>query len=195
MKRLMYSVLVLGVSVAPAVAQEASFDVLCRTLPDAQVIEGVEYQPGVDVNGKSVVPADLNALDASVPDVINIPITVDLIQKFSLMNMNGIELKPDVGNIGIHKNGRVTYNGQDISKQAYTVCAKNVEIREKVLVPAEAAVSGVPDQAATAPAQAPQAAGQGRDKVLNLPIVPKIAAPPPTENEDQIIEGQYTPDE
>jgi hypothetical protein len=180
----------------PAAAQDASFDVLCLTLPDAQVVNDVEYKPGVDVNGKAVVPADINALDASVADVINIPVTVDLVQKFSLMNMQGIELKPDVSNIAIHKDGRVSYNGQDISKQAYSVCAKNVEIRETVLTPAPAkpkSASALAEQSPAAPLKAPpaalQASGQPHDKSLDLPIVPKIAVP--DKAKDEVIEGQY----
>jgi hypothetical protein len=182
----------------PAVAQDASFEVLCRTLPDAQAVSDVEYTPGVDVNGKAVVPADINALNATVPDVINIPVTVDLVQKYSLMNMQGVELKPDVSNIAIHKDGRVTYNGQDISKQTYSVCAKNVEIRETVVTPAPAEPKIAPvsgDKALAAapvksPEVAPQASGQPHDKSLDLPIVPKIAVPP-SEGKDDVIKGQY----
>ena len=137
-------------------AQEPSFEVLCRTIPEyKKSVSGVEYQAGVDVNGKSVVPADLNALDASIPDIINIPINLDMAQRFARTMPTGVELKPDVGMIGVHKDGRVTYNGQDISKQAYSVCAKDTVIIQ------------------------PTSDGnrQAAEKNLDLPIIPKLAKP------------------
>jgi hypothetical protein len=161
-----------------AQGQMPSFEVLCRALPEYQKIEGVDYQPGVDANGQPVVPADLNAVNPALPDVINIPVTVDLAKKFSLLAGGGVEMKPEVAGISVHKDGRVTYNGQNISRQAYTVCGKNMEIRETVAVPGAQATPVVQPAAQPAGrAAAPQAAGQARDKSLDLPLVPKIAAP------------------
>ena len=46
---------------APAAfAQEIVLGTLCQDDIDALIAKGVEYQPGVDVNGNAVAPADLN---------------------------------------------------------------------------------------------------------------------------------------
>lgn len=48
---------------------------LVKHVPDADVA----YQPGVDVHGKPVVPADLDSgYNIALPDEITIPLTVDL---------------------------------------------------------------------------------------------------------------------
>ncbi len=109
----------------------ASFKVLCQNLPDYQgdADAGVEYQPGVDVHGNAVAPADLNApLDAGAGRVVQIPVTVDLVQRFNLYPFFGIEMKPDVGVVSVHSDGRVEYNGQNLTRQAYTLCGRDTKI-------------------------------------------------------------------
>ena len=115
---------------APVLAEEdASLEVLCRSLPEYQQGEGVEYKPGVE----GVVPADLNPLNAAVPDVINIPITVKLAERFPALNIPAdLELQPDAGLLSIHQGGRVEYNGQDISGQAYSACGKDEAVHGHV---------------------------------------------------------------
>lgn len=164
---------------------DGAFDVLCRTLPDYQKPAGADYVPGADAQGRPVVPADLNALDASIPDVVNVPISVDVIRRFSLVVPEGLEMKPDVGVVGVHRDGRVTYNGQDITRQAYSVCAKDTEVS----LPADAAVQ--PEVPATVEPQAGQEHGQAVEKSLRqsrgLPLVPKVAPP-----HKQIVETDMT---
>ena len=51
----------------------------CSQLVTHVASSDVSYRPGVDVNGNAVAPADLNAQpQISVPDVISIPVTIDL---------------------------------------------------------------------------------------------------------------------
>lgn len=91
-------------------------ETVCKILPD--------YQPGVDVHGNEVVPADVGGgLAQPVFDVIEIPVTVDLIKRFNLDVPQGIELEPDVATIAIHQDGRVTYNDQDISARVSELCS------------------------------------------------------------------------
>ncbi|MCC6597371.1 MAG: hypothetical protein IT559_01110 [Alphaproteobacteria bacterium] len=111
-----------------AQAQNGGLSVLCNSLPEYRPAPGVEYEPGIDAKGRAVLPADLNAPLNGGVDKINIPITLDLAQRFNIFPANGIELKPDVGLISVYKDGRVEYNGQDLARQAYTLCAHDTKI-------------------------------------------------------------------
>jgi hypothetical protein len=96
---------------------EKEFETLCRD----QVV-GANYVGGVDVNGNSVVPADLNSSGSDIlPEVIEIPVTMELAQKLNL-SIAGLELKPELGKISVTKNGKVTFNGRDISSNVTTFC-------------------------------------------------------------------------
>lgn len=134
-KRIFMTVFLVGVTVLcmPAWAgkgeQDGALKVLCQSLPVYRPDPGVEYRPGVDVHGRAVAPADLNVpLNVGVDEVIRIPVTVDLVRRFNLYPAAGIELEPDVGVISIHSDGRVEYNGQDLARQAYTLCARDTKI-------------------------------------------------------------------
>ena len=115
-----------------AFAQDTSLEMLCKTLPEYKQADGVEHVPGAE----DVVPADINPLKAATPDVINIPIDVMLAQRFTAVKIpNDLELQPTVGMVSVHMDGRVDYNGQDISGQAYSLCGKSVVITEEIEVP------------------------------------------------------------
>ncbi len=99
-----------------------SIETFCRLLPEYKQPAGVEYQPSVGPNGP-VAPADLNGLSPVQSfETIEIPVEVDLVQRFGIPVQSGVELKPYVALMSIHKDGRVDYNGQDISKQAQELC-------------------------------------------------------------------------
>lgn len=153
--------IILLFSGAKAMAQDASFDVLCRTLPEyqpAQNVKGADYLPGVDVKGRLVAPADLGPQIPPMIDVVNIPVTIDLIQRFALSVPVGAELKPDVGAFSVYKDGRVTFNGQDLTRKAYSVCAKNAP-------PIQSQIQNLKAQPST----------------FDLPVEPKLAVPKDTE--------------
>lgn len=80
------------------------------------------YQPGVDARGKAVAPADLSATMAGMGDVVRIPMTVNMEQRLSTMMPNGVELKAPAGMIDIYRDGRVMYNGVDITTQTNVLC-------------------------------------------------------------------------
>lgn len=126
MKKFLFLVLMMPLQ---AMAQDgASLDVMCKTITNYQVADGVNYVPGAD----DVVPADLNPLNAAVPDVINIPIDVYLAERFQNVKIpDDLELLPTVSTIAVHKNGRVDYNGQDVSARAYSLCGKAVVATEE----------------------------------------------------------------
>lgn len=113
----------------PVAAQEVNQETLCRLLPAHQPVvakptEGVEYKAGIDVHGNPVIAADLGAPLTAVAQPVVIPIEVDLAQRFNLTLPAGVELKPTVATMRIHADGRVEYNGQDVSDQAYYLCGK-----------------------------------------------------------------------
>lgn len=83
---------------------------------------GANYIPGIDIHGKTVAPADLGA-GLQTNDPISIPVTLNLAQRYDLTLPPGVELKPDVAQIEIHQDGRITYNGQDITDKVQTQCA------------------------------------------------------------------------
>lgn len=106
----------------PAWAEDVDIRTFCHLLPEYQRPAGVEYQPGVGADGP-VVPADLGPSLKGF-DTIEIPVEVDLIERFGLMPPEGVELNPYVALMSIHKDGRVDYNGQDVSQQAHTLCGR-----------------------------------------------------------------------
>lgn len=90
------AVLLCGVMMAAAGRAGAADPVVgidpaaCRQVTVGSTSADVEYRPGVDVNGRAVVPAEGpgGALDPSAArrmlDVIRIPITVDLAKRMGL---------------------------------------------------------------------------------------------------------------
>lgn len=103
----------------PVAAQAQGMEVLCNSLPEHHARADAEFVPGRD----DVVPADINPLNANVPAVIDIPINVQLVERFPDLDIpSDLELEPTVSMISIHQSGRVVYNGQDISKRVYTAC-------------------------------------------------------------------------
>lgn len=96
----------------------------CRYLPKYEQPDDVAYKPGVDVHGKPVASADLKAAPFELPDIITVPLTVDLVERARDLpgQYEGLEAKGDLGVIEIHKDGLVTWNGQDWSAQFYAIC-------------------------------------------------------------------------
>jgi len=82
------------------------------------------YQPGVDVHGKPVVPADINAPSSSfLPSRITFPVNVDLAQAFGLPLPAGTQFDANMGMVEVYTDGRVLYNGQDLTAQTQAFCA------------------------------------------------------------------------
>lgn len=97
----------------------------CRLLPEHKASADVAYQPGVDMDGKAVVPADLNAapMDMGKQSVI-VPLNIDLARRLQGNGVQGLNLESTLGFLEIQPNGRVLYNGQDLTSQIYVLCDK-----------------------------------------------------------------------
>lgn len=103
-------------------AQDEALPKECLTLKEHKPAMGVIYQPGVDVRGNPVVPADMNAPVINVPDVMTIPLSVDLAKRLPSAAAKGMDMKGTTGFLMVYKDGRVTYDGQDVTSQVYLIC-------------------------------------------------------------------------
>lgn len=104
----------------PVLAQVVEY-AECRTLAEYIPQAGVEYQPGVDVDGNAVVPADLNAAPIEMPDVMAIPLSFDLAQRLP-DPPQGMQAEASVGFLEVYKDGRIVFQGRDLTPQVYAIC-------------------------------------------------------------------------
>lgn len=100
-------------------------EIICRqTYVPATGAASPDYQPGVDVNGNPVAPADLAGDTGSLsPDYIEVPMTIDLAKKMDLLP-TGAEMKLPVANLKLFKDGKVEYNGQDVTSRTTELCGQ-----------------------------------------------------------------------
>ena len=187
MKKPVLTILLLIVSVFPAYAQNEP--ALCKLRAQHVAHPDVAYKAGVDVHGNSVVPADINAAPTMVPDIVRVPMTVELAKLMNIMP-KGVELKAGVGLIEIFKNGHVAYNGLDISSQMAVLCGDEV--------PGQAPAAVLPPQTLgqiTVPA--PVAPSAPQVPPVEAPVAPAPVATQPDgrtnadlEKDDKIIWGE-----
>ena len=88
---------------------------LCRGVTAHRPAPGVEYQPGVDVHGKSVVPGDLNsgfAIDA-VRDVI-VDIGADLARRLGVAPVQAPFIADASVGYLVFEDGRLLFNGRPL---------------------------------------------------------------------------------
>jgi hypothetical protein len=116
----------------PTFAEEVRQDMLCAVYKPP---ENVAYQPGVDVHGNPVVPADLNDRSDMAPDVVQVPVTIDLAQRFDKDWAQGMEMATEMAMIEIHKDGLVLFNEKDITMEVAAFCeGKETEAESGVIV-------------------------------------------------------------
>jgi hypothetical protein len=79
----------------------------------------VAYQPGVDVHGREVVPADLGgAPRIELPETILIDIEIDLLERFGIpADPTLYDPDAEVGEVA-YRDGRFTFNGQPLQDEA-----------------------------------------------------------------------------
>lgn len=103
-------------------------DVFCDRLVEHVPNADVTYQPGVDVNGNRVVSVDIGSIDRPIDEPVIIPIEVDIQDYFNFNTgaaaAAGVELEPRVGEIVVHHDGRILYNGQDVTRRVIYGCQK-----------------------------------------------------------------------
>lgn len=107
----------------PRIIYSENVQQLCNSVSvDHKPDNDVNYVPGVDVNGKAVVPADLgsNLLSNTFPIVI--PIELNIFEKFNIDIGENLDADPRVAYVEVQKNGDVRYNGQDITNNIQAYC-------------------------------------------------------------------------
>ena len=67
-------------ALAGSIVQPSKPDPLLDSGPTVACAAGVDYAPGIDVNGQPVVPADVAARRVPIPDSIAIPLTRQRVQ-------------------------------------------------------------------------------------------------------------------
>jgi hypothetical protein len=90
----------------------------CARLTVHQPAPDVAYQPGVDVQGRPVAPADLPGSNPPIamPDEIAIDITVEIRKRFGIpANSALFEPEARVGTIVVKPDGSATFNGQPLT--------------------------------------------------------------------------------
>ena len=90
-------------------------------VPDADV----EYKPGIDAKGNFIVPPDVGFSSGGMTYPINIPLELDIIERFNLDVPIGIMSDPTIAGIRVFEDGNVTYNGQEITDQVRNFCQEN----------------------------------------------------------------------
>lgn len=97
----------------------------CTRLQVHQPAPDVNYQPGVDVRGRPVVPADLaSPAPIAMPEEITIAISVELQSRFGIPATSSL-YKPEagIGTVVVKPDGSATFNGQPLTSQEQSALA------------------------------------------------------------------------
>lgn len=96
----------------------------CAWLVKHEPAPDTAYQPGVDVHGRPVVPADLDAQPLRLPERTEIEITVDLQDRFGIpANSALFEGEVAVGRVVV-EGDQITFNGQPLYDSEIRVLAE-----------------------------------------------------------------------
>ena len=107
----------------------------CAQIVNYSAPPDVAYQPGVDVNGGAVAPADLNPQ----PQIGNQPITIDItadLHKYGVPSTSPLLLPgAHIGQVTVEDNGRrVYFNGQplgDTEQQAIAEACRQRQLQRR----------------------------------------------------------------
>jgi hypothetical protein len=101
----------------PAAADIAVSRQDCDRLVKYHQPPGVDYQPGVDAHGETVVPADLNPSNIRVPDVIEIEVEIFLQDRFHIPTSSPLWAgKVEAGTVTV-EGDEVYFNHQLLTEQ------------------------------------------------------------------------------
>jgi hypothetical protein len=107
-------ILLSGIGAVTAAEVEDS----CVRAVRALSTDGADYQPGTDVYGRSVVPADVQpTLRVDPPQVIEFPIDLDLAKRMGFNAAGAYEGKATMARVRI-EGRRITVNGQEVASDA-----------------------------------------------------------------------------
>lgn len=109
----------IGAATAQATVQISEQD--CSQLARHVAANDVAYQPGVDVSGNAVAPADLEGSgQITMPETVIIPLTLDLASRLGIPPEGNADYlaRPVIGDVAIGADGRVTFNGMPLTSEA-----------------------------------------------------------------------------
>ena len=91
----------------------------CAALVRHVAEPGVAYEPGIDVNGRPVVPADLgDTPEIKLPEEIAIAITVDIDKRFNIPPTPDLfRSEAIIGTVIVKRDGRAYFNGQPLTSE------------------------------------------------------------------------------
>lgn len=107
----------------PAMAEDVSVRTFCQMVPYHVADASVDYVPGRDVRGRPVVPADINKVVKDDFDAVDIPVEYNVLGSLGVALPPGSQARPLAAMVRIYKDGRVQYNGNDLTPQAQVLCA------------------------------------------------------------------------
>ena len=111
-----------------AVAQESVVEISCASLKaDYEPVGDVEHSPGIDGNGQAVIPADLGSSLVLHREFVDIPVSGSFIEIPDIKILEDVPLEGDVEVVGvrIYPDGRVFYNGQDLTQAVKDKCGES----------------------------------------------------------------------
>lgn len=85
----------------------------------------VAYKPGIDAKGNFIVPPDIGFTMSGPEYPIRVPLELDIIERFDLDVPIGIISDPEIAGIMVYEDGKVTYNGHDVSGKVESFCIDN----------------------------------------------------------------------
>lgn len=130
--KLMFLGLMVFSSVAWAENKKPTLDpALCQYFVRHTPEEGVAFTPGVDVNGKPVVEAEVeDSQPISLPEKTEFVLTVDVAKYLNMNIPAGLAGEARLGTIAIDE-GEVIFNGEPMSGQAQheltVLCKESVQ--------------------------------------------------------------------
>ena len=99
----------------PAAAWAETYDLCAMSkMREHRPANAVNHEPRADVtHGKSPV---------TVPDPMYIPLTIDLAERMNINLPQGIEMQGMIGLLSVYKDGRIMYDGKEITTNIQDIC-------------------------------------------------------------------------
>ncbi len=106
----------MGIS-ATALAQDDAAVAACVRAAKSKTVAGAAYQPGVDVYGRKVAPADLgNRYGIQAPDVIEFDIQYDAAKRLGMNSSEYYQGNATLAKVRVEGN-KLFINGQEVQTQ------------------------------------------------------------------------------
>ena len=110
----------------PAAAKAEKYAAVCQLLTN--------HQPRADVMHQG--NADINAPPFQVPEIVKVPLDVELAKGVAGLMGKNLQLDAPIGMIEIHQDGSVRYGDQDWTAPVMTLCGKSHMVVEAMEVKA-----------------------------------------------------------